>query len=277
MAQALRLTLPGGLWWNGRVETSVTLKPITGRVQTAILDHQHTPWSRPEMVTAILGEVIQSIGTAECEPQMAASLTVEDRQFLMLQLGILLRGDQMWLEADCTSCTAIFDISLACSALPVKSAGEGYPFTSVRLGGKTWRLSLPNGSDQALVQGLEDRKAVELLIRMCLTASEADRNEIDELVESLSEDEIGRIETALEVIAPVVVTRLTTQCPECHTPQTVQLDPYAYGSLDDNVLFNEIHTIAHHYHWSESEILDLTLARRSIYLKMIDESRGIRS
>lgn len=276
MAQALCLTLPGGLWWNDRVETSVTLKPITGRVQTAFLDHQHTSWSYPDKVSAILGEVIQSIGTAGCEPQMAASLTVADRQFLMLQLGILLRGDQIWLEADCTSCAAIFDINLACSALPIISAGEGYPFTSVQLRGKTWRLRLPNGSDQSMLQGLEDRKAVELLIRMCLTASEAERNEIDELVESLSEDEISRIETALEAIAPVVVTRLTAQCPECHKPQIIQLDPYAYGSLDDKVLFNDIHTIAHHYHWSESEILDLTIARRNIYLKMIDESRGMR-
>jgi hypothetical protein len=42
-------------------------------------------------------------------------------------------------------------------------------------------------------------------------------------------------------------------------------------------LLDEVHAIAWHYHWSESEILDLPRARRRRYLDLIASSLGTRA
>ena len=43
-------------------------------------------------------------------------------------------------------------------------------------------------------------------------------------------------------------------------------------SLDS--LYQELHLIAAHYHWSESEILRLTTSKRRRYLRLIESHAG---
>jgi hypothetical protein len=40
-------------------------------------------------------------------------------------------------------------------------------------------------------------------------------------------------------------------------------------------LYDEVHTLAWHYHWSEAEILALPRVRRQLYLSRVDRARGM--
>ena len=57
--------------------------------------------------------------------------------------------------------------------------------------------------------------------------------------------------------------------------QRLSLDPYAVPGLEPRQLYGEVHTLAIWYHWSESAILTLPRERRRMYLRFIDQSRGM--
>jgi hypothetical protein len=42
--------------------------------------------------------------------------------------------------------------------------------------------------------------------------------------------------------------------------------------LKSQSLFEEVHTIAFNYHWSEKDILSLTTAKRQMYVQMIEKN-----
>ncbi len=63
-------------------------------------------------------------------------------------------------------------------------------------------------------------------------------------------------------------------CPHCHQEQQVAIDPYAWIVGETGSLELDIHTLAFHYHWSESDILQLPRTRRERYLQLIDWSLG---
>ena len=75
-------------------------------------------------------------------------------------------------------------------------------------------------------------------------------------------------------MAPDVGTRITTACPDCNADHEVDLSPYELG-VDKDHLFGEIHTLAFHYHWSETDVLSLSHERRQRYIGMINRESGM--
>ena len=96
-----------------------------------------------------------------------------------------------------------------------------------------------------------------------------------ELPEVLPASDLARIEAALDEVSPWVVTEVAGSCPACGATHPVALDPYVVMRGPASELYDEVHTLAWHYHWSEAEILALPRARRQLYLRLIDRSRGL--
>jgi hypothetical protein len=74
-----------------------------------------------------------------------------------------------------------------------------------------------------------------------------------------------------------VVTELASVCPACGASHPVALDPYLVTRRSPRELYDEVHLLAWHYHWSEAEILALPRDRRQLYLRRIDRARGLTS
>ena len=55
-------------------------------------------------------------------------------------------------------------------------------------------------------------------------------------------------------------------------PNALELDPYEIAMPDRRQIYREVHALALRYHWSEDEILELSRARRRLYLDLIDET-----
>jgi len=79
----------------------------------------------------------------------------------------------------------------------------------------------------------------------------------------------------MESMAPSLYGELSGTCSECGADVVLEFDPLAHvlGELRGRAayLYQDVALIAHHYHWSEAEILDLPAARRTRYAELAAE------
>ncbi len=270
--RSLEVELPGGAWKDRRLLRTARFRAVDGQIELAIAESAGRE-DIPGRVTDILACALAGIGGENADGETIDSLCVADRQYLMLHLGRLLAGDQVWLNGRCEDCGNVFDFSLRRSALVGRKAGEGFPFAALRLGGREALFRVPTGVDQAAVLEAEE-DGCSFLFKRCLVSVDGCLPPPG-FIASLSAEEKGRVEDILEAVSPAVTTGLLACCPECGHEQVVRFDPYALGNISQEQLFREVHTIASTYHWGEREIFALPRERRRHYLRLIDRSRGL--
>jgi hypothetical protein len=274
MQNTLSVTLPGGLRDSNVLQRHAEFKPVTGCLEQLIYSSGQALHNLPQRVSEILSHALHSIGNQAVDMTRASSLCVADRQYLMLCLARLMGGDSYWLQGKCKQCHETFDINIKQSELPVQQAGKGYPFVSVDLSGHTLRLRIPTGGDQQTIQDLESHQAVKTLLAECLVAI-TPKSDPRKFIDKLSDEELENIDAALDRVSPSIGTRIQTNCPECQASQVIQLDPYHLVQRPGGELYQDVHRIACHYHWSEQEIMSLPRTRRLLYLGLIDSSQGM--
>jgi hypothetical protein len=262
--------MPGGLWRHGECRRDWSFRTLTGEVELSILEAGRDRRSVPQRVTAVLTAALAELGGAAAQPETVRALSVADRQFLMRRLAVEIGMEESWIAVTCPACGAAFDLPVRHGELPVKPAGEGYPFATVETSLGPVRFRVPGGADQeAVADILDPQEARRALAVRC--AAEPLPEELGEL----SDEDFDRAEAALEAVAPEVVTRAQAACPDCGQPAEVHLDPYVCLGAADGGLFLDIHTLASVYHWSEREILAMPRERRRLYLSLVDRSRGM--
>jgi len=267
-------TLPGGYWSGGRLEKTVTFRSVTGHIEQALSVAEESETSVARFVSRVLGTIIEKVGTADFGPAEAAALCVADRQWLMLQLAILLNGDRVWLTAMCRDCASTMDIPVNLSELPLKPAGKNFPRFRLRIKKNDIDLRVPTGADQEALAGLDEAAAAAYLLEHCVEAVDG-KPPGHQWLATLPDKTFEAIEAALEEASPAVATMLMLACPECGAEQLVAFNPYGFFRCESFGLLDEIHTLALYYHWSEQEILGLSRNRRRSYLKLIERSRGM--
>lgn len=269
----MEVQLPGGLSLDGRIERTARFYPLTGRIEQTLIE-TGASLDRPHYVTAVLSNVLESIGDLPADAANVARLCVADRQFLMLRLAALLDGEQMWLKLACGHCDACFDVEVKRGDLPIKQAGAGYPLA--RLQQDAWQIEarIPTGEDQEGIGDLGEDAAMLELLRHCVCRVNGEPPD-ENFVERLSTADIEAIDEALDAVSPAVCDRLQVICPECGREQLAGLDHYAPSGLNEYFFYDEIHTLASHYHWSEADILDLPQSKRRRYLDLINRSAGL--
>ena len=272
MQAGIPVTLPGGLLVDGQLKCDALLRPLDGwleeRVSVAMTDRGNLP----VIVSNVLGAALLSIGGEAVMPEQVVSLTMADRQWLMLNLAHALQGGGYWLKGYCDSCKQPFDLYLDPKQLPVKTAGERFPFAELDLDGDKLRLRLPNGMDQERIVGFDADEAVAWLLSGCLLSVNGGPVQAG-YADTLDADALQKIDEALDEVSPYVGTTLATACPECKHPQQMEINPYLLDTTRHEALFQEVHMLASEYHWSEREILSLSRERRRLYLKLIERSR----
>jgi predicted RNA-binding Zn-ribbon protein involved in translation (DUF1610 family) len=262
--------MPGGFWrhgWrDGECRRDWSFRTLTGEVELSILEAGRDRRSVPQRVTAVLTAALAELGGAAVEAETVRALSVADRQYLMRRLAVEIGVEESWIAARCPQCGASFDIPVRHGELPVKPAGEGYPFATVDTSLGPVRFRVPDGADQEAVAGIADpREARRALASRCS----------DDLAGELSDEDLDRAEAALEAVAPEVVTRAQAACPDCGEAAEVHLDPYVCLGAANSGLFLDVHALASAYHWSEKEILAMPRERRRLYLSLVDQSRGM--
>lgn len=269
--------LPGGLWEGETRHRSYAFQALTGRLELAIAAGaagrgEGVAASLPERVSRILTTSVAEVGGLPLTADRAEALSVADRQFLMRQLAALLGRDDVWLSADCGACEERFDVFIRQSQLPCQEAGASYPFVDLESADGRCRLRVPNGGDQRVVAAIEDpAEARWALAERCFLEGEGAWS-----APRRDDEWFATVEQALDAAAPQVALTARTQCPECGVDNDVALDPYLVLEVAPAGLFEDVHTLASTYHWSEAEILSLPTARRRLYLGLVDHGANPR-
>lgn len=269
----IAVTLPGGLLTDGGIERQATFHPLTGRIEQQLIEFSNTR-QRIDYVTAVLSSALQSIGNQSATTKLVSTLCVADRQYLMLRLAAMLDGEQMWLNLSCGHCHSLFDVDIQRCDLPVKPAGENYPRVTIQLKHSTIDARIPTGEDQQNLAELSDEQAMAALLKNCICSVNGDIPS-EAFINTLSEPDIKSIDESLDAVSPAVCNQLLVNCPECGQQQYAELDHYDLSGINRHFFYQEVHTLASHYHWSEAEILDLPQSRRHLYLDMINRSSAV--
>jgi len=267
------VTLPGGLWAHDQLNRNACFASLNGHTELALaeLDASHCPTT--DFVTRALCLTLSELGDKAPDPGTVESLCVADRQFLMLRLGEMLNGDDVWLRASCSSCDKFFDLHIQRSALPIKEAAAGFPLCAIDTRHGRMELRVPTGRDQNAVIRLSDDQAMISLLKCCVVSIDGQPVEAAMLAKFNTAD-IREIEQALDDISPSVCDALQTDCPECSKQQTVRISHYDVRVGHQQGFYQEVHQIASYYHWGEEEILAIPRVRRQMYLELIARDSG---
>ena len=90
---------------------------------------------------------------------------------------------------------------------------------------------------------------------------------------------LRRIETAMEALAPGLSQNLQGHCPHCEMSVDMYFDvqQFVLSELRNQaaLIYEDVHALALHYHWSQAEILALPRGRRARYAEMTQRERSV--
>lgn len=272
LAHALAVALPHGLFdEDGVCHRDAVLRAVSGHEELMLADAD----AGPRAVNDLLAAVIERLGGYDrVDDALAAALTRGDRQTLVLHLRASLYGDRIPLVVRCPNpaCAALSDVDLRTSEM-LPGPAPPRPWLECDTPSGRAQIREATGADDDIVAahpGSRAERVALLWSRLVLLDHRP-----------LASDEwpglpaMTRHTMALALAegsrAPELV--FLTRCPTCRAVIEIALDPCALLARELRVggdrLLAEVHALAFHYHWPESEILALPRPRRWRYLELL--------
>lgn len=277
--------LPGGYHdADGRRHREAELSALTGRSEELLCARDQPP---AKQVTAVLADRLLRVGDiAPVDEWLTRGLTVGDRSYLLLQLREATFGPDVVLTAWCAwpDCGEKVDITFRIPDVPVREAEHPGPVHQVELSpeaapdaptaaARTVRFRLPTGADQEACSPLLDvnpAAALRALLDACLMP---DATSIP--VAALTPLARAEIEAAMAERAAGPALTMRAACPGCQRGFDIPLDvpDFFFGEVaaSTDLLMRQVHYLAFHYHWAESEILELPREKRLRYVELLAE------
>jgi hypothetical protein len=218
------------------------LKEPTGRQEFALAE------GHPLRLAEALSSLVVSMS-----PTQFQSLTLSDRDRLLATVFAHCFGDTVESILKCNGCGKPFELGFSLSELSSEleeSPGElpRADAQGVYTLGETIKFRLPTIRDEVEAAELPEDRAARFLIERCL-------------VEGSVDHDLPQVEAALERLAPLMRTELTSGCPHCGTSHRVDFDLVSYAercfTRDLAMLTREIHCLASAYRFGYEEILDM--------------------
>lgn len=160
-------------------------------------------------------------------------------------------GDQLEFEFDGHTVAAPpATESSACQVVPVGN----------------WLFRLPTSRDLAIAASeAGEHAATERLLATCYSGTEPITNWTDE--------DMNLIGLRLSEADPLAEILLHFDCPSCAASfdESLDLGGFVWAEIESQAtrIFHDVHVLASAYGWSESEILELSPARRSAYVELV--------
>jgi hypothetical protein len=137
---------------------------------------------------------------------------------------------------------------------------------------------LPTGADQEAAAALmpAEAEAVELVLQRCVREITVEGETRDMSPDRSLPDAVGeRLPTLLSELDPQAELLFEVSCPICSHTFSALLDAAAYFLEEirgrSAHLYREVHLLALYYHWSEAEIMGMSVAKRQRYLRLLEE------
>jgi hypothetical protein len=255
---------------DGVCHRDAVLRALTGHEELLLADAEGR-----RAITELLATVVERVGGFDrVDTSLVANLTRGDRQTLVLHLRASLYGDRISLVARCPSpsCAALADVDLKISEL-LPGGGEPRPSLACTTPSGAATIHEPTGADdEAVARHDGDRRERAAYLWSRLVTLEGRRLAPEEW-SALPAETRHAIALALADGSRVPELTFLARCPTCRAHIELVIDPFAMLArelrLGGDRLLAEVHSLAFHYHWPESEILGLPRTRRWRYLELL--------
>jgi hypothetical protein len=184
------------------------------------------------------------------EPELSlddlAVLSIGERDRRLVALRRRLFGPRFEAVASCPGCSEKLDLDFTSDQLPSEPPRQG--------------VRLPNTADLLAVANDPPERRAAALLAICSGTE-------------LSPEEAAETERRMAEGDPMANVELRLVCPSCEHEWTALFDiaSFLWTELNDWIvrLFNEVHTLARAYGWSEADILGMSARRRQVYLDQV--------
>jgi hypothetical protein len=211
-----------------------------------------------------------------------AALPVGQRDSLLFRLREAVLGPRLRGLADCPKCHCRVEFTLKTDTLcagPPPAAENALKLAGRR---KKVRFRLPDSFDLAHAAVCSDVPTARAAIaRRCLLGAketgkmakcESGRSEEDAAPE-LSQTEVEQLAAAMEKADPQAEVLLDLRCPDCANEWQAALDIASFFwhelTAMSRDMLEEVAVLARAYGWSEGEILNMSQARRRLYMERL--------
>jgi hypothetical protein len=202
-----------------------------------------------------------------------ASLTVGQRDALLLTLREMTFGNTLDCFAQCPQCSEELEFTLETAQIRLSASSQSpdsdYSFAIEGFEGK---FRLPNSFDLAEIAGdLNPEVAKSTLLKRCLL--QANHNGVEVSHQELPPQVVTQLATQMAEIDPQAEILFDLSCPDCHHEWQILFDIVTFLwtelSAQAKRLLLEVHQLARHYSWHEADILAMSAMRRNLYLELI--------
>jgi hypothetical protein len=273
--------LPGGYWdAAGRLHREFELATLTGREEELLAKARSG--QSATLVTEVLSRCVRRLGDiSPVSTDVARQLLVADRQYLLLRLRQATFGDPVRANLICPwpECGERVSIDFSIEAVPVEEARDRARSHTMTVVGSEVEFRLPNGADQEELSerlAANEAEALTMLLSRCVLGVAQDGPPSPNWVAKLPALARFEIEERMRQLAPKVEQTLEAACAECGRTFVAPFDihRFFFGELrtDAGLLYQEVHYLAYHYHWSESEIMAMTRDRRRQYIDVLADA-----
>lgn len=295
MQTPVAANLPGGFWSDGVCYRDAEIRPLNGHDESFLLEVGGS-MAPVELASMLLSRCVCRLGRfSPAGLEQVRDLVVGDREALLLQIRRVTLGERMQCIVQCPEqgCGQKMDLELKISDLLVPAYEPGEAEYERVISGQDAayrvRFRLPTGRDleAAMVAAQASIDAAEeLVLRRCICRL---GNPQEQPSDDVNRVPSGPLPLAVSQTLPQLMEKLDPQaelllrlsCPSCQTDFQLEFDPAAYLLRElinsEGQFYRQVHLLGFHYHWSESEILSMTVARRKLYLGLLaDELAGRR-
>lgn len=275
--------LPNGFSINGRRYQNAELRVPNGKDEIFVKE-LFPGISAVKRIIFLLSRCLVELGPKKVVgDDDIRSLTLGDRDALLLHLRRITYGEKIESIIACPKAGCKEKMSLELNIedilIPPKRHTEEFYELNKKVNGDDYSIEfrLPSAGDLEAVSdssAQDSEPAFMKLLSRCIR--DANKNgqkliSVNLFPETLA-DAISRRMAELDPQSEIL---LTMTCPSCGNEFIADFDignfflkELAAHSQD---VFHEVHLLAWNYHWDEGDILDMTRARRQIYLNILAE------
>jgi hypothetical protein len=209
---------------------------------------------------------------------MVRNMTIGDRICVIFHLRQLTFGDLFQFDVECTLCKKFMSIELSIATILdnfVSNQNLHYDLDEdeylykIKFSDCVAKIRLLNGLDQENIS-LNDINELELLKSCILNIDSIGHEKL------LDEEFTKIINLKLSELDPLSDFLLNLACPSCNTSFKIPfiVEDFFFKEIKSrkNNLEFEVHWLALHYHWSESEILSLPSPKRKRYVELVNNT-----
>ncbi|QHN04125.1 hypothetical protein FTO74_12655 [Granulicella sp. WH15] len=195
-------------------------------------------------------------------PDDAFRLDIGRRDQMLLELRSATFGSRLETYLECDGCGEAMEFAMEARQFQV-TRREAANTTSLG----SWQVRLPDSRDLRAASGCESTEAAErTLFLRCVTDGEGNAAEA-------SPDNLEAFSRWMEEVSPEMELLVEMDCPACGRHRAVAFDvaSFFWREIESacSRLVREVDALARVYGWSEREILDMSVARRRLYIEAV--------